>query len=236
MSIFHFKKFSISQSNSTLKVGTDSMLLGVFASGSIPKNGLDIGAGTGVLTLMICQKYDVIHMDAIEIDPNSYSDLELNISNSPFHNRIQCLNIDFFDFRTNQTYDLIISNPPYFEDGIKFDQNLNYHYKHANFFSKDLFFLNSHLLLSLKGLLWIIVPFPNEHKWIESALNAQLYLYKRIEIEAKPHKKVRTILVFSKTKTNQIKEEVFVIRDHDGKYTRDYQELTLEFHNKIPLR
>jgi tRNA1Val (adenine37-N6)-methyltransferase len=236
MSVFHFKYFSISQSNSALKVGTDSMLLGSFLEFENPKYALDIGSGTGVLSLMFCQKYSNVKIDSVEIDSKSFIDLEYNVSQSHFKNRINVFEIDFFNFQTNQLYDVVFSNPPYYDDGVKFINNETYHSKHSNFFSKSIFFERVTHFLSKNGFLWIIVPYKQGEKWINEASNVGLILHRKIIIEGKPYVKIRSILVFSTNYRSKHDEISFVVRDENGFYTPEYQKLTAEFHNKMPIK
>ena len=236
MSYFQFKKFIIHQSRSALKVGTDAMLLGASIKAYSPKFGLDIGAGTGVLSLMVAQNHSGILIDAIEIDLNSYEDLSENVLSSDFKNQIQTIHDDFFTYKFFKKFDLIFSNPPFYDDGLKFDENLVYHSKHSINFSIDDFFLKSKELLDVHGELWIIVPFDKTKFWVDAAIKSSLNLVKQIIIEAKPDKNVRSILVFSFDKNQIINISNFVVRDSEGFYTKEYHVLTNDFHNKRPLK
>jgi tRNA1Val (adenine37-N6)-methyltransferase len=236
MSHFQFKNFNISQSRSALKVGTDAMILGASIKCESPKFGLDIGAGTGVLSLMVAQKHPEILIDAIEIDPNSFDDLTENVLFSDFKNQIQTIHNDFFSYQFIKKFDLIFSNPPFYDDGLKFDQNVIYHSKHTVNFSIYNFFLKSKELLELNGQLWIIVPFDKTKFWVDAAIQSSLNLIKHIIIEAKPDKKIRSILVFSFDNNQIVNISNFVVRDSNGFYTQDYHLLTNEFHIKRPLR
>lgn len=236
MSHFQFKKFIIHQSRAALKVGTDSMILGAFIDGHYSRSALDIGAGTGVLSLMVAQNHPGILIDAIEIDFNSFEDLSENVLKSDFKNQIQTIYEDFFAYHFIKKYDLIFSNPPFYDDGLKFDENVNYHSKHSVNFSIAQFFLKSKELLQLNGELWIIVPYDKSKSWCYKAEQCNLNLIKHIIIEAKPGKMVRSILVFSFAKNVQLNTANFVVRDLFGFYTEEYHLLTNEFHNKKPLK
>ena len=236
MSRFQFKHFTIHQSRSALKVGTDAMLLGASIKCDSPKFGLDVGAGTGVLSLMVSQVHSYIFIDAIEIDYNSFEDLSQNIYLSKFKDRIQSFNKDFFSYQSNKKYDLIFSNPPFYDDGFKFDENILFHSKHNLNFSVEKFFIKSLDLLDTNGEIWVIVPYVKTQFWLKEANKSHLFLVKQIMIESKPGKEVRSILVFSLSNTSELSLSTFSIRDDDGFYTDEYHLLTSEFHNKKPLR
>jgi tRNA1Val (adenine37-N6)-methyltransferase len=235
MSSFHFKYFSINQSNSLLKVGTDAMILGSIIQSVNSKRALDIGAGTGVISLMVAQKNPNLIVDAIEIDCNSFIDLETNFKKAPFSNVFTSINDNFFEYHFKYNYDLIFSNPPYYEDGYKFESDLKSHFKHAVNFSKDHFFERVSELLQENGFVYIIVPFHKLNSWIESASHSNLYLVQQFDIEGKPNKLIRAVLVFSFHK--KVLENFSVtLRNEDGFYTDEYVKLTHEFHNKTPIR
>ena len=236
MSRFQFKKFTINQSRSTLKVGTDAMLLGAFIKENTYKSGLDIGSGTGVLSLMVAQNQPNILIDAIEIDNSSFEDLRQNVLESVFKHQIRFFKIDFFVFESKKKYDLIFSNPPFYDDGVQFENEIKFHAKHNVNFSKKKFFSKCADLLSETGEIWIIVPFDKAELWIQSALEFQLFLMQCIDIESKQNSKVRCVLVFSFIIKDKIDFSNFIIRDENGFYTSDYHFLTREFHNKQPLK
>lgn len=235
MSIFQFKNFSILQNNSAVKVGTDAMLLGAFCEAENPSKILDVGTGTGVLSLMMAQKYQDSNIDAIEIDEETAVEAAYNFTNSKYQSRIQLFHLDFFYFSTSNVYDLIISNPPYFENSIKSNSDKKIIAKHISSSFIDLFFQKSKVLLTPKGLIWIIVPFETSENWIQSAIRSGLCLKKIINIKGNPSRFVRSILLFSLMKETSITEQ-FCVRNDEGMYTKEYQELTKEFHSKVPLR
>ena len=98
-----------------MKIGTDGILLGAWTKTSNYKNGLDIGTGTGVISLMLCQRNLEIQMDSIENSAGALKDAAINIKNSCWKNRINLINENFQNFIPKKKYDLIISNPPFFQ-------------------------------------------------------------------------------------------------------------------------
>ena len=116
MSKFHFKQFTIKQEQSAMKVGTDSILLGSWVDLNTENSILDIGAGTGILALMLAQRSDAEIIDAVEIDEKSFEEAVYNFENSSWGDRLFCYHssIQEFSNEIDDTYDLIIANPPYF--------------------------------------------------------------------------------------------------------------------------
>lgn len=111
---FHFKQFSIRQDHAAMKVGTDAVLLGAWVSHSKAKNILDIGCGTGLLTLMMAQRFENSFITGIEIDPDAMLDAKYNIDNSEWGDRIQLINESISNYTLDSKVDLIITNPPFF--------------------------------------------------------------------------------------------------------------------------
>src|SRR5688500_7905364 len=120
--IFQFKQFSVDQTNCGMKVNTDAALLGSIAHSDDVKTILEIGTGTGVIALMLAQRYPDAIIDAVEIDEKTALTAELNFRNSPFADRIQLIKSSFADHYSHvggKMYDLIVSNPPYFINSLR---------------------------------------------------------------------------------------------------------------------
>jgi tRNA1Val (adenine37-N6)-methyltransferase len=237
MPVFKFKKFTIHQDSTALKVGTDAMVFGALIESVGHKHCLDIGTGTGVLSLMVAQKNPCLSVTAIEIDECAIEDATLNFKNTAFKNSFHLIKNDYFLHVFNQKFDLIISNPPFFNDsfpspehGRKVARNFN-----ANFV--DNFFFKSSDLISEEGRLWIILPHDQLEFWDMMASKHGFKLVKKRLIFGKPKKLIRSICVYSKKSTVlNYMEEDFCIRNMDGNYTQEYIELTSDFHDRIPIK
>lgn len=230
MSVFQFKEFSIEQSNVSMKVGTDAMLLGSFIEVENSLRALDIGTGSGVLALMLAQKSPSLYIDAIDIDSDNILTSKFNFENSRFSKQLNAIKINFLEYKPLNQYDLIFSNPPYFENGLL---NLNKRKSVARHeYSlplKDLFDY-TFPILSDEGNFWIILPYENFQKWIRYAESIKLYCINEIIINGKSDYPKRVVLSFSKVnKTKSIK--VFTIRDNQNSYTDEYINLTIGYHN-----
>jgi len=233
--IFQFKHFSISQSNSALKVGTDAMVLGALIETSTEKSALDIGAGTGVLALMLAQKNATLTIDAIEIDSATCLDANLNFMNSKWKDRLTLIEGDFLTYAFTNKYDLIVSNPPFYVDGLVSENDRTNQAKHANDLNFETLFYRVNQLLSSEGTFWLIYPFET-HAFVESiARKNELFPSQLIEIQGKPNRPTRMVVCFNKIAL-PIKCEIFVIRDEEGNYSPNYIESTREFHSKKIVR
>lgn len=119
-SSFRFKQFSVSNVRSALKVGTDAVLLGAAVT-LLPEDqyALDLGTGTGVIALMVAQRSPQLQITGIDIDEDSALEAAENFANSPWAERLTALHQDALNFRPEHSFDLIVSNPPYFESSLK---------------------------------------------------------------------------------------------------------------------
>src|SRR5690606_23546709 len=120
---FQFKQFTIEQDRCAMKIGTDGILLGAWVELKDPYSILDIGAGTGVIGLMMAQRSDAGLIDAIEIDDDAYEQCVDNFENSPWNDRLFCYHASLNEFaeemKDEEKYDLIISNPPFYTEVFK---------------------------------------------------------------------------------------------------------------------
>jgi tRNA1Val (adenine37-N6)-methyltransferase len=235
MSFFHFKYFSIQQANSAMKVGTDALLLGSFieiSNRDIPKKALDIGTGTGVLSLMLAQRFSVIEIDAIDIDTESALEATLNFENSPWNSRLKCNCSSLQEWHSAERYDLIVSNPPFYTSHNPNTDIRKANARHALGLPIHVFSENIKRLLSPSGELWIIVPFEDRFLWSNQLNESGLHVYRDIEICGKetlaPN---RSILAFSFLKRDIQKDEM-TVRQLNGSYTEAYVQLTAEFHDR----
>lgn len=229
MSIFKFKHFSIQQTNTAMKIGTDAMIFGALLAVSGKKKALDIGAGTGVLSLMCAQKNPQLQIDAIELEQAAYEEALFNKQNSAFKQQIKVLQGDFLHYDFKENYDLIFSNPPYFENSSKSENTSKNLARHTDSLPFDLFFQKVTRLLSDDGDFMLIVPYNLKQNLLQLAISNNLFLNELINIYGKPSNLNRVVLSFSK-KERTLKTIEFTIRTEEGAYTSEYKELTKEFH------
>lgn len=231
MSTFHFKQFTIQQSNSALKVGTDAMLLGAFLDENTSESILDIGTGTGVLSLMAKQKNPKAIVTAIDIDDNSLIDCVHNFKNSKWKEELICLKKDFNDLDTTTKYDSIICNPPFYENSLLSNFKKNNVAKHTIDFSLENLFSKVQSLLTPNGQFWVILPSTTSDKWKMYATTKKLFASKEIVLFGKENNPKRIIFRFELI-DKALEKTSLIIRNQDNSYTKEYIELTKEFHNK----
>lgn len=158
MSVFRFKQFVVDQSGCAMKINTDGVLLGAIATAFHPKRILDVGTGTGVISLMLAQRFPSTIVDAIEIDPLAAATARRNFQTSPFSDRLTSYAVALNDFKPDTPYDLIVSNPPFFLHSLKNDDIRKRIARHTDmaFFSQLLG--RSQQWLSPAGSLQVILP------------------------------------------------------------------------------
>lgn len=231
MSVFKFKHFQIHQENTALKVGTDSMILGAVCHWENPSSLLDIGTGTGVLTLMCAQRFNFEEIVGLEISEKAVVDAEINARNSPFTSPISIVNQAIQDYVPNEQFDAIISNPPFFENSSK---NQNEHKslaRHTESLSFSELILSISRLLTTDGKVWIIIPFESKEIIIQLAKESNLFVSDLITLFGKPNKPTRAIISFTK-QLSEVHSSSICIRTEDGAYTEQYKVLTQEFHDR----
>lgn len=157
---FQFKQFGITQRLSAMKVGTDGVLLGAWAQ--LPDGGksiLDVGAGTGLIALCMAQRYPTTTITAIELDAPAAQEAQDNVNASPFANRIHVLCADFTRHNFTETFDLIVSNPPYFSSGILSPQLARAQARHASVsLSLDTLLRCARTCLAPSGRIALVLP------------------------------------------------------------------------------
>ncbi|MFA6086205.1 tRNA1(Val) (adenine(37)-N6)-methyltransferase [Mucilaginibacter sp.] len=230
--VFKFKQFNVDQTNCAMKINTDGVLLGALTEANDPQSILDIGTGTGVIALMLAQRFTSAKIDAVEIDEDAAETARENFNNSPFIYRIIAYTTgfeSFFEQYPHKKFDLIVSNPPFFlnsleSPGIK--KNLARH-TDEGFYKKLITAVAEHLTET--GTCQLILPVPTANLVKGLLPECQLHLQKQISIcsfpDDAPH---REILIIGNTQTGIIKK-TFVIYDHPKVYSVAYQNTLKEF-------
>ncbi|MDG1841445.1 MAG: methyltransferase [Crocinitomicaceae bacterium] len=230
MVFFHFKHFSINQEGASMKVGTDAMILGSLIPEGKYVNALDIGTGTGVLALMTVQKNPKISITAIDIDAANVSLANENFKNSLWNKNLTVKKENFFFFKTNQIFDLIFSNPPFYLTDLGSSSSRKLSSKHLSSDFLDVFFEKSASMLSNNGVFWLILPYKDFDEWTLVARSHGLKICSLIYIYGKESNCNRIVVEFKKNTPKKVKESSLIIRDKKGGYSEEYKILTKEFH------
>ncbi len=209
------------------------MILGALANEIFPSKGqfVDIGTGTGAIAMMLTQKCPQRIFLGIEIDKVSSLEACFNFSQAPFKEQLSVLNIDFFQWETNQLFDGIISNPPYYINSLEGTNARANRAKHAAYFSFNDFLSKCYRLTNEDGVLMYIIPSDDVDFHVHSAKDYGWCLVQRIDIYSKVDNLVRCVLVFRK-KVLVFSKKDLVIRNVDNSYTKEYISLTVEYHHK----
>lgn len=234
MDLFRFKYFDINQTGCAMKVGTDSLVLGSWEALQVyqPKSILDIGCGTGVLSFMMAQRFPSSVIHAIEIDEIAANRASENFNANTLGKHCKVVCADFLDHLFNQSYDLIISNPPYFQDAYKPQEANRRLARHNDNLNVNEMLKKTSSLLHPNGIFAVIIPSETASNLIRSAQESNLYLHQVLEVFGKETTLKRVCLLFKTVKTTNIISKQLVIRDAYGNYTEAYKRQTIEFHGK----
>lgn len=243
MKPFKFKQFTINQDRCAMKIGTDSVLLGAWTSlDAYPNSILDIGAGTGVLALMLAQRSNAELIDAIEIDDAAYEQCVENFESSPWGDRLFCYHASLEEFveeladdevENDEKYDLIISNPPFYLDTYKSDNEQRDLARFVDAMPFRHLIESASKLLSKQGTFSVVIPFSEEKEFIVLASKEHLFPNRILRVKGSPQSEIkRSLLQFSFQETSVDPKEL-IIETSRHQYTDDYIALTKDFYLKM---
>ncbi|MDR1543475.1 MAG: methyltransferase [Prevotellaceae bacterium] len=230
---FHFKKFSICQAQSAMKVGTDGVLLGAWCSIGEAKTALDIGCGTGVIALMLAQRNPNLRVDAVEIDENSAKEAVFNVKNSPFKDRIAVFCENIVSTTLNNQYDLIVSNPPFFENSLKPPCKQRAAARHTDSLSFEQLVKISSENLTENGVFSVVLPALQTENFIEICKEFSLNLFRRTDVFTTPTSKLRRCLLEFSKQDIPLFYNHLTIEYSSNNFTSEYKNLMQEFYLKF---
>ncbi|MBX9808015.1 MAG: methyltransferase, partial [Flavobacteriaceae bacterium] len=167
--MFQFKQFSVEQDRTAMKIGTDGVLLGAWTPiDNNPFSILDIGTGTGIIALMLAQRSAAEQIDALEIDEDAYEQATDNFENSPWNDRLFCFHagLDEFVEEPEEEYDLIVSNPPFYSEDYKSENEQRDLARFQDAMPFEDLIEAAALLLSENGIFSVIIPFKEESTFL----------------------------------------------------------------------
>lgn len=233
---FSFKQFNVQQDRCAMKIGTDGVLLGAWTPLiNNPYNLLDIGAGTGILSLMLAQRSNLEQIDAIEIDEGAYEQCVENFEASPWSDRLFCFHagLDEFVDDPEDQYDLIISNPPFYTDTFKSENTQRDIARFEDALPFEELIEAADLLLSDNGIFSVIIPYKEETKFVSMCKELELFPLKITRVKGTPTAEIkRSLLAFTRIEQTPIIDELTIeISRHQ--YTPEYIALTEDFYLKM---
>lgn len=235
--MFKFKQFAINQDRCAMKIGTDAVLLGAWCPiDNNPKAILDIGAGTGILALMLAQRTNADQIDALEIDEEAYEQCVENFEGSPWADKLFCYHagLDEFVDDPEDEYDLIISNPPFYSEDFKTENEQRDLARFQDAMPFEDLIEAADLLLSEDGLFAVVIPYKEEDRFIELCAEYELYPVKATRVKGS-HKTpiVRSLLAFKRFELSVLTADELVVEINRHEYTDDYINLTQDFYLKM---
>jgi tRNA1Val (adenine37-N6)-methyltransferase len=228
---FRFKEFSVSQEHCAMKVTTDSCLFGAWVSARIPDGGriLDIGAGTGLLSLMLAQQHES-YIDAVEIDENCFSQLEENFRLSPWGKRLRAIHADVRDLAPSFRYDLILSNPPFHEHQLASPDPAVNTARHSSGLTLSELLQTVERLLGENGFFAILVPHYRKQELLDAAVRFSLHPHQVLDVRHGPaHAWQRTTMILSRLQV-PVQTDQMEIRDTQGLYSPAFSQLLAPYY------
>ena len=227
---FSFKQFDIRQDRCAMKVGTDGVLLGAWAEGG--RRILDIGTGTGLVALMMAQRYADAEVTGIEIDDEAAAQAKENAATSPFTERVSIHNVSLQDFNAGITYDAITCNPPFYDNSLICPDDSRTTARHTTSLSYHTLIEHCADLLSDDGTLSIIIPTEYLSKIESECAYASLFIHKKLFVRTTEKKAPkRVMLAIGKNRTDNTSCETAIL-SKDGKRSEWYTQLTNDFYTK----
>jgi tRNA1Val (adenine37-N6)-methyltransferase len=231
---FHFKQFSVRHDRSGMKIGTDGVLLGAWTNVTGGTHILDIGAGTGVIALMLAQRtHPTVKIEAIEIDEHAFADAAENFASSPWHERLKLYHESIHNFASTSTFDLIVSNPPFFQNSFKPPDPKRGVARHTENLNFESLLKTTEKLLSADGRLSVILPFTEGLQFISLADQTGFYCSRKWSFRTRKEKPVERLLMeFSRHETG-IEEGEILLLEYGESWSEEYKNLTRDFYLKI---
>ena len=222
---FQFKQFSVSHESSSMKVGTDAVLLGAFIQTEKQEKILEVGTGCGVVALMLAQKGNRVL--AIDIHAPSVEEAQQNFSNSVFSPLLIADEIDFFKLQAPVKFDRIVSNPPFFQNSLQAPDEARNAARHAVNDWVKRFWERAH---KLTGRVNVIIPVEVFDEWKRESELSNFFLVKKCEVFSRPEKPaIRLILEFYRIEQT-LEETSLVLMNEDGTRTSEYSCFAEEFY------
>lgn len=233
MAVFRFKHFELDDSRCAMKIGSDSVLLGAWVP--LPEEGtiLDIGCGCGIISMMMAQRNPVLHINGVEIDPDAASQAIVNAQNSPFRDSLAVILDDIRQYarRHHQCFDLIVSNPPYFQQSLKSPAQPRNDARHDTSLDHTELLEAVEVMLKKNGAFCLVLPADVFPSFRLKAAGFGLY---PSAIHSIHHSAgslaIRVLAQFNRQPRETVMETTLCIMEEDHRYTPAYLQLTKDFY------
>ncbi|MEO0571342.1 MAG: methyltransferase [Bacteroidota bacterium] len=236
MKPFKFKQFTIHQDRCAMKVGTDGVLLGAVVSlKKSPNSILDVGAGTGLVALMLAQRSSAQNIDAIELDESAYEQCVENFEDSPWADRLFCYHASFQEFyeEMDERYDLIVSNPPFHSETVTSGSSSRDNARQNRALPFGLLVRGVHQLLSKEGTFCVVLPLSEEERTLNMAREKGLFPFHILRVRGNTGVPLKRSIVQFSFLDKRISEEELVIEVERHQFTEEYINLTKDFYIKM---
>lgn len=229
MDYFDFKQFRVKQDKAAFKTGTDGVMLGAWADASSATRVLDIGTGSGLISLMIAQRTDA-SIVGIEPDMSSYEQARENMENSPWQERIEIVNTRLQDYSPGYRFDLLVSNPPFFRQSLTGNDHRRARARHDYDLSGAELVKGVSRLLAPGGKFCLILPYVEAAIFIAEAAESGLFCNKILRVKPLPSSPVRRMLMEFAAGKGELQQSFLTIERKRHKYTDEYKNLTADYY------
>ncbi len=228
---FRFRQFTVHQEKCAMKVGTDAVLLGSWVQPYTALRILDIGTGTGLIALMLAQK-SLAQIDAVDIDEGAFLQAKENFRISPWFDRLHIFHQSFQDFVSTHPgkYDLIVSNPPYFQHASKPTHESRINARHNDCLSFKELINGVKKILAPAGRFCVILPFKEGMEFMDQAHTEGLFCHHLIRVKTKASKTEKRLMMEFGYHFGLLTEEELIIQEEDNSFTENYIKLTKEYY------
>lgn len=230
---FTFKQFFVAHDRCAMKVGTDGVLLGAWAPVEEARRILDIGTGSGLIALMLAQRTSATcQIEAVELDPDAAAQAQENAAASPWADRIRVLATDIHEVMANASarYDLIVSNPPYFEPAVACRDAARTQARYTDTLSHEALLACAAALLQEGGRFCVVLPYEIGERFVTRAAAAGWHLAQRLALRDRPGKPLHRVLLTLVRQPAAPQLGEMPLRDTDGHYSDAFRQLITDFY------
>ncbi|WP_265524433.1 tRNA(1)(Val) (adenine(37)-N(6))-methyltransferase TrmN [Providencia rustigianii] len=231
---FTFKQFFVGHDRCAMKVGTDGVLLGAWAPINGVQRALDIGSGSGLIALMLAQRNAHLNIDAVELDSDAAAQAQQNFDESPWAERLQIINQDIISFseQTTKQYDVIVSNPPYFEPAISCRDEKRDQARYTSTLNHPILLECARRCLLPQGIFCLVLPYDVGEKVEGMAVENGWFSALRMNVRDKQNTPYHRMLLGLRLEPCTAEVLSLTLKQQDGQYTDEFKALIQPFYLK----